>query len=120
MLVHGAVLRKNLFSAEQVAAIVKDFHNAGLEPAEVAMLAFSQKVTLNAHGTTPQDIEDLRTHGFSDAEILDITLAATVRSFFARLLDALGAEPDAVYLELEDELRQALTGARPFGVEASP
>lgn len=115
MLAHGAVLRQNFFSAEQVTAIVKDFRNAGLEPAEVAMMAFAQKVTLNAHEITPQDIEVLRTCGFSDAEILDITLAATARSFFAKLLDALGAEPDAAYLELEEGLRQALVGRRPFG-----
>lgn len=115
MLAHGAVLRKNIFSAEQVIAIVKDFRNAGLEPAEVAMLAFTQKAVLAPHAITPQDVQDLRDHGFSDVEILDITLAATVRSFFAKLLDALGAEPDAAYLELEEELRQALTGHRPFG-----
>lgn len=36
------------------------------------------------------------------------------------LLDALGVKPDAVYRELEEELRQALTGKRPFGVEATP
>jgi alkylhydroperoxidase family enzyme len=115
MLAHGAVLRKNFFSAEQVAAIVKDFRNAGLEPAEVAVMAFSQKATLNAHQITPEDIEGLRSHGFSDAEILDVTLAATARSFFAKLLDALGAEPDAAYVELEGGLRQALVGRRPFG-----
>ncbi len=120
MLVHGAVLRKNFFSAGQVVAIIKDFRNAGLEPAEVAMLAFTQKAVLAPHTITPGDVEDLRMHGFSDAEILDITLAATARSFFAKLLDALGVEPDAVYLELEEELRQALTGERPFGVEVSP
>ena len=119
MLVHGAVLRKNFFSAEQVAAIVTDFRNAGLEPAEVAMLAFTQKAVLDPHSITPADIDDLRAHGFSDVEILDITLAATARSFFAKLLDALGVEPDAVYLEMEEEMRHALTGKRPFGGEAT-
>jgi len=108
------VLRKELFSAEQVQAILKDFRNAGLEPGEVAMLAFVEKVVHDAHGITPQDIDELRSHGFSDAEILDITLTAAARSFFAKVLDAVGAEPDEVYLELEDELRQALSVGRPF------
>jgi len=115
MLAHGAVLRKNFFSGEQVAAIIKDFRSAGLEPSEVASMAFAQKVTLNAYEVTREDIEDLHTYGFSDAEVLDITLAATVRSFFAKLLDALGAEPDAAYLEMEEGLSQALVGRRPFG-----
>jgi alkylhydroperoxidase family enzyme len=109
------VLRKNLFSAEQVEAIVKDFRNAGLEPSEVAMLAYVEKVVHDAHGITPQDADELRAHGFADAEILDITLAAAARSFFASVLDAVGAEPDEVYLELEEELRDALSVGRPFG-----
>jgi alkylhydroperoxidase family enzyme len=108
------VLRKSLFSAEQVEAIVKDFRDAGLEPAEVAMLTFVEKVIRDAHGITPEDINELRSHGFSDAEILDITLAAGARSFFATVLDALGAEPDDVYMELEERLRQALTVGRSF------
>ena len=112
---HGAALRKSLFSAEQVAAIVVDFRNAGLEPAEVAMLAFVEKVIRHPHDTSPEDMDELRSHGFSDAEILDITLAAAARSFFARVLDAVGAEPDSVYLELEGGLRQALAVGRPFG-----
>lgn len=109
------MLRANFFSAEQLEAIVRDFRNAGLEPAEVAMMAFAQKVTLHAHEVTPQDIADLRGHGFSDAEILDIALAAAARNFYSKVLDAIGAEPDEVYLKLEEGLRRALTVGRPFG-----
>jgi len=109
------VLRKNLFSAEQVEAIVKDFRNAGLEPPEVAMLAYVEKVIHDAHGIKPEDTDELRAFGFSDPEILDITLTAAARSFFGRVLDALGAEPDEVYLDLEAGLREALSVGRPFG-----
>ena len=56
----------------------------------------------------------IRKHGFSDAEILDISLAAGARSFFATVLDAVGVEPDDVYMELEERLRQALTVGRSF------
>ncbi|GAB4547402.1 MAG: hypothetical protein Kow0063_42070 [Anaerolineae bacterium] len=111
------MLRKNLFSAGQIQAILEDFRNAGLEPDEVAMLAYVEKVIHHAHHITGEDIDELRCYGFSDAEILDITLAAAARSFFAKVLDALGAEPDEVYLELEDGLRQALSVGRPFGQE---
>jgi uncharacterized peroxidase-related enzyme len=114
LLAHGAVLRKNFFTAEQIIAILNDFRQAGLEPEEVAIMSFAQKVTLQAHSVTPQDIESLREYGLTDAEILDIVLAATARNFFSKSLDALGAEPDAVYLELEPELRKALAKGRPF------
>jgi alkylhydroperoxidase family enzyme len=69
----------------------------------------------DAHGITPQDMDELRSYGFSDAEILDVTLTAAARSFFAKVLDSVGAEPDEAYLELEDGLRQALSVGRPFG-----
>ena len=108
------MLRNSLFSAEQVEAIIKDFRNAGLEPEEVAMLGFVEKVIDDPRGITLEDTEELRSHGFTDAEILDITLAAAARSFFGRVLDALGAEPDQVCLELEEGLRQILTVGRSF------
>src|SRR5512140_14537 len=59
-LAHGAVLRKNFFTAEQVAAILRDYRQAGLEPEEVAVMALAEKVTLQAQSVTPQDIENLR------------------------------------------------------------
>jgi hypothetical protein len=60
-------------------------------------------------------VDGLRAYGLSDAEILDIVLTAAARTFFSKVLDALGAEPDAVYLNMAQELRQALTVGRSFG-----
>jgi uncharacterized peroxidase-related enzyme len=113
------VLRSKFFSLEQVEAITRDYRNAGLEPAEVAMMAFAEKLTLNAYKVTPEDIQGLRTHGFSDADILDIALTAAARNFYSKLLDALGTEPDAKFLDLEPELRHALVVGRPFGESGS-
>jgi uncharacterized peroxidase-related enzyme len=114
MLAHGALLRKNFFSAAELVAIVKDFRNAGLTPEEVAIMSFAQKVSTQAHQVNEQDIEVLRGHGLSDEEILDVVLATTARNFFSKTLDSLGAEPDRVYLELEPELRQVLAVGRTF------
>ena len=108
------MLRKNFFTAEQVLAILRDYRNAGLEPEEVAVMSFAEKVTLQAQSVIPQDIEVLRSHGLTDTEILDVVLAVSARNFFSKALDSLGAEPDAAYLTLEPELREALTKGRPF------
>ena len=113
------MLRSKFFSAEQVEAIVRDYQNAGLDPAEVVMLAFAEKVTLNAYQVTPEDIEGLRAHGFTDADILDIVLATAARNFFSKSLDALGAEPDAAYMQLEESLRDTLAVGRPFGQQGA-
>lgn len=114
MLAHGALLRKNFFSADQLAAIVKDFRNAGLPSEEVAMMAFAQKVTTQANQVSARDIDELRGHGLSDEEILYVVLACTARNFFSKTLDAVAANPDEAYLELEPELLQVLTLGRPF------
>lgn len=114
MLAHGALLRKNFFSADQLAAIVKDFRNAGLSPEEVAMMSFAQKLTTQAHQVSEHDIDELRGLGLSDEEILYVVLASAARNFFSKTLDAVGTIPDDVYLELEPELIQVLTLGRPF------
>ncbi len=108
------MLRSKFFTAEQLEAIVRDFRNAGLEPAEVAMMAFAEKLTLHAYKVTPEDVDALRAHGFSDAEVLDIVLAAAARSFFSKALDALGAEPDEALRHMEGSLSRTLAVGRPL------
>lgn len=114
MVAHGAVLRAQLFSAEQVEAIARDYRTAGLPPEEVAMMAYAEKIALHAWRVAPEDIETLRRHGVTDEEILDIALAASARSFFSKVLDAVGAEPDPHYHDLEPSLRRVLAVGRPF------
>jgi uncharacterized peroxidase-related enzyme len=114
MLAHGALLRKNFFSADQLVQIVKDFRSAGLPPEEVALMSFAQKITTQARELNEDDFDELRGYGFSDEEILNVVLACTARNFFSKTLDALGASPDDTYKSLEPNLLQALTLGRPF------
>jgi uncharacterized peroxidase-related enzyme len=118
MLAHGTILRRQFYGPEQLAAIAGGTADAGLEPAEAAMMAFAERVAKDASSITAEDVEGLRAHGFTDAEIFDIAAAAAARCFFSKLLDALGAEPDSAYLALEDDLRRRLTPGRP--VSAAP
>jgi uncharacterized peroxidase-related enzyme len=109
------VLRNQFFKPEEVEAIVRDYRKAGLTAADVAMLAFAEKVTLHAYRVTEEDVNKLRRHGFTDSDILDIVLAAAARNFYSRVVDAVGAEPDPEYRDLEAGFRQALVVGRPFG-----
>ncbi len=97
MLAHGAILRKNFFSVDQLKAIVKDFRNADLPLEEVALMSFAQKIITNAHQINEDDIDELRRQGLTDEEILDVTLACTARSFFSKTLDTLDAKPDEIF-----------------------
>ena len=114
MLAHGTVLRKNFFSAKELTAIAKDFRNSGLPPEEVALMEFAQKVTLEPNQTNEHDFDLLREKGLSDEEILNVVLTVTARNFMSKTLDALGAEPDAAFMDLEPELREALVIGRPY------
>jgi uncharacterized peroxidase-related enzyme len=112
MLAHGSVLMQEDLEPETVIELATDFHTAGLEPEEVAIMDFADKVATDATSITDEDVERLRSFGLSDAEITDVVLAATLRCFFSKTLDALGVEPDAKYAKLDPELRQALTVGR--------
>ncbi len=114
MLAHGAVLRKNFFSAGQLEAIARDFHSAGLDEKEVLMMEYAQKVVRDASSTAQEDFDKLRKAGWTDEDILTITLASAARSFVSKLFDALGADPDAIHRELDEETHHALIGNRPF------
>ena len=113
---HGALLRKNFFTAEELIQIVQDFHHAGLTDEEVALMAFAQKVTSHASQVSTDDMDELRRYGMSDEEILDVVLACAARNFFSKTLDALNATPDSAYLKLEPDLLNALSLGRPFPV----
>jgi hypothetical protein len=79
----------------------------------------ADKVAADATSITSADVDQLRQLGLSDAEIVDVVLAAAARCFFSKALDALGVQPDAVYAELEPGLREALTVGRPIEAAAS-
>jgi len=118
MLAHGAVLRRQFYSAEQLTAIAEDPAATDLAPSDAAMMAFAEKLARDASAITRADVQSLRDHGFADAEIFDIAATAAARCFFSKLLDALGAEADAAYELLEDDLKRQLTPGRPISRQA--
>jgi alkylhydroperoxidase family enzyme len=113
------LLRKNFFSPEQVAAIAKDFRNAGLPPEEVAVMEFVQKVVTHPHLVNEQDYDGLQTHGFSENEILDIVLACCARRFISTFEDAIGCEPSGENSELGLDVIKLLAVGRPLPEEAA-
>jgi uncharacterized peroxidase-related enzyme len=118
MLAHGDnLLKSGEVDEAQLAAIAKNYRNAQLTPDEVAVMAFAEKIITSAYSVTQADVDHLKSFGLSDAEILDITLATAARSFFSKTLDALNAEPDPIYMNLNPVLRNALSVGRPFGDE---
>lgn len=112
-LAHGSVLASKVFDPGTVTAIATGGPESPLEPGERAMMAFVEKIVLNADRITAADIEVLRSHGYRDEDIFDVAATAAARCFFSKLLDALGVQPDSTFNELDPALRRALTVGRP-------
>jgi uncharacterized peroxidase-related enzyme len=114
---HSSVLMKELVDPGTMRAIVADHHDAGLDPADVAVMDLADKVVQDATAVTQEDIDRLRSFGLSDSEILDVVAAAAARCFFSKLLDGLGIQADASYGDLDPELRSVLTVGRPIAAD---
>jgi uncharacterized peroxidase-related enzyme len=113
-LAHGSVLLDGFLSPDGVRALVEGEDAAELDAVDTAVVELADKVALDATSVTQRDVDELRSLGLTDAEILDIVLAAAARSFFSKALDGLGIEADAKYARLDPELLNVLTVGRPI------
>lgn len=103
LLAHG---RKSVKAGLTDAAGLRGFahdDDSAFTDAERAIMRYAAKLSSAPTTMTDADSAELRTHGFSDRQIVDITLAASARNFFSRALLALvvpvddmpGLDPDA-------------------------
>ncbi len=113
-LAHGSVLMEKFLDPGTVRALVDGHPTAALDPADRAVMELADKTAHDATSVTEADIDRLRSHGLTDAEILDVVLTAAARCFFSKTLDALGVAADAKYAALEPGLRETLTVGRPI------
>lgn len=115
-LAHG---RKSLrlFSDAELVRIANDYRAPSLVPevlsaAEVAAMAFAEKVSRDATSMTDADSATLRAHGYSDRAIVDIALAAAARNYYSRAVLALAAQVEELP-DISEELRDALLAGLP-------
>lgn len=113
--VYAKVLQSHGLSREDILAIHADFRTAAaLSQAEIAMLAYAQQVVIDASRIGPADIEALRAHGFSDRQVAEIAFCAAHRAFVSRYFDAVGATPEAAFLDPDPEFRERMTVGKPL------
>jgi len=111
-LAHGKRLTE-FFSEEEICGIAAGTFSASVTAAEQAMMRFARQVARDATRITPDDVGELKAHGYTDAEIFDIAATAAGRAFFTKLLDSLGVEPDASFMKIDKSFREPLTVGRP-------
>ena len=111
-LAHGTVLLERF--GEPVREIALDHRTAGLDEVDIAVMDLAELVVDDATSIGDSDLQRLRDLGLSEPEIMDVILAAAVRCFLSKTLDALGVLPDASYGDLAPALREALVVGRPI------
>ena len=73
-----------------VQSFVADWRTAVEDPAERAMLTFVEKLTLTPGAMSEGDTDALRSAGFDDPGIFQITVIAGYFAYLNRVADALG------------------------------
>jgi uncharacterized peroxidase-related enzyme len=96
---HGAILRiraKNPLVADQIAT---NYRKADITPRQKAMLDFAMKVSAAAQTVGDADMAALAQHGFSEADIWDITAVAAFFGLSNRMANVTNMRPnDEFYL----------------------
>lgn len=97
LLAHGRkTLRAGLMDEAQLERLARDYEDAGLSDADVAVMRYAERLSSEPQKMTDADTLRLREVGFSDRQIVDITLAAAARNFLSRMLLALAVPVDEV------------------------
>ena len=110
-LAHGKALTA-FFSKEDVLLIAKGAAPASLTAAEAEMMTFARKAARGAFMVTASDVDKLKKHGFTDAEVFDISAVVGARAFWTSTLEALGVEAEPSLVEISREFRDALVVGR--------
>jgi hypothetical protein len=82
-----------------VAHVKHDWRSAPLSDADRTMLAYAEKLTVNPSSMTQEDLNGLRAH-FSEEQVLDIVVIASLFNFIDRIADGLGVELDPLMKQM--------------------
>jgi len=101
---------------EAAAGVLRGDDGGLSDEADRALAAWARRVVRDPNGISADDVDELRSAGFDDRQILGITAFLAFRLAFSTVNDALGARPDR---QLADEapapVRDAVVYGRPFG-----
>ncbi|MFL6004511.1 MAG: carboxymuconolactone decarboxylase family protein [Nocardioides sp.] len=118
---HSKFLREVCGDEESLRAIAADPSGAGLAAQDRAVYEFAAKVATDAASVVQADVDRLREHGLSDADVADVVFAASARSFFTRVLDGLGAHLDTETASaLPRDLLDSMVVGRPVADRDEP
>ena len=117
---HSKFLRDVCGDESALRAMMAEPASTTLDATDRAVMRFAEKVALDAASVGQADVDELREHGLTDADVANVVFAVAARSFFTRVLDGLGVEADhQLGATFDPELREQLTVGRPIADEPS-
>ncbi|MGB3243708.1 MAG: peroxidase-related enzyme [Sulfitobacter sp.] len=97
LVAHGAAVRALSGDPVLGEALVMNYKVAKIDARQMAMLDFAVKLTRESASVVEADRETLRTHGFSDRDIFDITSVAAFFNMTNRVASGTDMRPNAEY-----------------------
>lgn len=88
------ILMQNGVSAEEIQAAKADVEKLPLEKREIELIKFVLKVVKNSKSTTAEDMDHLRSLGWTDKDILDATQHGTSQVASDMIFNAFKIEQD--------------------------
>jgi uncharacterized peroxidase-related enzyme len=92
---HRRGLRRLLADDDLLAAIETDWRSAEISSKRRAMLDFAVKLTCTPGAMVPDDVDELRSVGFTDRDVLDIVEVTAYYAYANRIADGLGIGDEA-------------------------
>ncbi len=89
---HAEALNVYWKDSAKIQQIINDFKTVDLPVRTFAILSYAEKLTLYPGSVDEHDIENLKLHGLSDKDILNINLVVSYFNFVNRIANGLGVE----------------------------
>ena len=93
-LAHAQALRGEDPESQLAEQRGENYHDAGLPPKQVAMLEFAEFLTTTSSAVTEDWVEELRSVGWEDADVVDIVHVVAPFNYMCRVADGLGVDLD--------------------------
>ena len=89
---HAQALNHYWKDDDRIARVIDDYRSADLSEKLISMLDYCVKLTRTPSKVTEDDVENLRTAGYADKDILDINLITSYFNFVNRIALGLGVD----------------------------
>lgn len=95
-------------TVDLIQQLKANYREAEISEAEMAMLEYSELLTIQSSNAVESDVQRLRDVGWSDEDIVDIVHQTALFNYMTRVADGLGIENDEYMADAEERDRVAV------------